>query len=144
MSHLRTHIRDAVVTRVTGLASTGLRVFKSFVAPQADVPFLLVTLDGREDVLMDATSMQERDLTFTVSGFVKKNGDVDADLDQIAFEVEGALAIDPTFGGHCTASWLEAIDSGIDAASLEQPAGRIDLRYRAKYFTHAGSPGTLS
>ena len=143
MTHLRTDIRNNVVTTVTGLATTGARVFKGYAAPTDQLPCLLVTLEGREDVFEGAARDQERDLTVVISGFVKQTGDVDAVLDQIANEIETALAANPTLGGKCSASWLQSIDTGVDT-SLDKPCGRVDLSYRAKYFTHAGSPGTLT
>lgn len=144
-THLRTQIRDAVSTAVTGLTTTGSRVHKSYMAPvDSDaLPCLLVNLSGGENISgADVGGAQERDIDVTVSGFAKAVGDVDAILNQIAIEVETALAAVPTLSGKCTRLWLERIESDIDT-SLERPAGRIDLGYRAKYFTAAGAPGTL-
>lgn len=145
MSHLRTQIRDAIATAVTGLATTGSRVHKSYANPfgDSDLPALLVKLEGREDHQgFDISTAIERDLTAVITGYAKSSGDVDAILNQIALEVETALAAAPTLAGKCSAAWVTGLEAGIDT-SLEKPAGRIDITLRVKYFTTAGSPGTL-
>lgn len=143
--HLRTQIRDALTTAVTGLATTAGRVHKSYTPPldAADLPCLCIRTDGAEQI--DGATVgvsQERALPITVSGYVKAAGDIDATLNQIALEVETALAAVPTLSGKCTRIELSGIDSGIDQ-SLEKPVGRVDINYRITYFTAAGAPGTL-
>lgn len=145
VTHLRTQIRDAVATAVTGLATTGSRVHKAHMRPVGDndLPCLFVHLEGREDSgIIDLTGRQQREADVIVAGLAKTVGDVDAALNQLALEVETALAAVPTLGGICRRVWLERIESGIDL-SLEKPAGRIELGYRVQYFTNAGAPGTL-
>lgn len=145
MSHVRTQIRDALVTAVTGLATTGAHVHAAYMNPTEVLPCLLVRLEGREDHAgQDISQTVERDLTAVITGYCKAVGDVDATLNQIALEVETALAAVPTLGGKCTGAWVTGLEAGIDATSLEKAAGRIDLTVHVKYFTLAGSPGAIA
>lgn len=133
MSHARTQIRQAVATLLTGLATTGARVFQSRMRPQkdADLPCLLVTTES-EDISGDTFGdTQDRRLTVIVRGIALNSAALDQTLDQIALEVETAMA---TSGAN-----LRKIDVDFDD-ELEKPAGVIALVYEALYFTHAGNP----
>lgn len=133
MSHLRTQIRNEITALVTGLASTGSRVFTSRMLPQDQLPCLLVQTND-EDVSGGAVgALQDRVLTLVIRGYAKASTALDDTLDQIALEVETALA------GHATAS-LDRVEIDFDD-SLEKPVGVVTLNYRIPYFTRAGSPG---
>lgn len=133
MSHVRTQIRNQVAALVTGLASTGSRVFVSRMVPQDQLPCLLVQTND-EDVASGAVgALQDRMLTLAIRGYAKASTALDDLLDQIALEVETAMA------GHATAS-LDRVEIDFDD-SLEKPVGVVTLNYRIPYFTRAGSPG---
>lgn len=133
-THVRTQLRSAVATLVTGLATTGPRVFQTRMPPQRliDLPCLLVYA-GDETVERGGGTLQDRALEIIVRGVAVANTGLDATLDQIALEVETALAAD----GRLT---LKSIETDLDEA-LEKPAGVIAMTYTTPYFTHAGNPG---
>lgn len=144
MPHARTQIRDAVVAALTGLATTGPRVHASRMRPQdgASLPCLLVHANDTEQVeAADVDTEQQRDLPIVVRGFAKAVADLDDTLDQIALEVETALALDPRLGGLCASSFLRSVDVDYDDTT-NAPVGEIALTYQFTYHVHAGSPGT--
>lgn len=136
MSHARTQIRESIATLVTGLATTGSRVFQSRMRPQdeASLPCLLVTTND-ESIDQSIGDTQTRALSVTVRGFAM-GATVDDTLDQIALEVETALA------DHYRAS-LDRLEVDFEDDGLQKPVGSITLNYRYQYFTAAGNPAVM-
>ena len=135
MAHARQTIREAAATLLTGLTTTGSRVFQSRMAPQDSLPCLLVMTDDEEITWGAFEKQLERRLSLTVVGLAKATSTVDDTLDTIAAEVETALGTDLKYE-------LTAIAVDFDE-SLEKPAGRIVLTFSIRYFTTAGAPGTV-
>ena len=135
-THLRTSLRDAMATAVTGLTSTGSRVHKSRLYPVAAdaLPCLLVACGEQEQL------QQERTLLMTVRGMAKATGDLDATLNQIALEVEAAVQAAGMLGGKVDDVTLIEIRTDVDD-SMDKPVGVIELTYRLIYFTVAGAAG---
>lgn len=94
-NHARRQIRDAVVTALTGLATTGTRVYSTRVYPlqPTDLPCLLVyTAEERaKSITMPAPRQQLRTLVLGVEAVAKATADLDDVLDGIAKEVEVAM-----------------------------------------------------
>lgn len=134
MAHARQTIREAAATLLTGLTSTGSRVFQSRMVPQTTLPCLLVTTNDEEISPGTIGDLIDRSLELVITGVAKASG-ADDTLDTIAAEVETAMA---TFTYR---NVLTAINVDFDE-TLEKPAGRIALTFRVNYFTAAGSPGT--
>lgn len=140
MSHARETIRDAVVTAVTGLTTTGTRVYPSRVYPFDDdnLPGLLVftsyeEIDEEEGKL---AQLQFRNQTVIVEGYDKLSAGLDDKLDDIAEEVETAMfAV-----GFNTIDLLSTETDFEDG--IEQPVGKITLTFRLQYLTAEGAPGT--
>lgn len=136
MSHVRTQIRQQIATLVSGLATTGSRVFQSRMRPQdgTGLPCLLVmTSDEKIDATALASGPLDRVLDVDIRGFAS-GADADNTLDQIALEVEGVLG---------NRYLLRSIEVDFDD-SLERPVGSITLRFEYLYFTPAGNPGVLA
>lgn len=138
MSHVRRQIREAVAAAVTGLATTGSRVFQSRVYPlrDADLPCLLVSTGDEEISPATIGNILQRDIDLHVRGVAKAGTDLDDTLDQIALEVETAIA-----NGYPEAR-LHKVETDMED-TLEKPAGVLALTYRLTVFTAAGNPGTL-
>lgn len=135
MAHARQTIREAAATLLTGLTSTGSRVFQSRIVPQTTLPCLLVMTDAEEIAPGAFEKQLDRRLTLTVVGVAKAGATIDDNLDTIAAEVETALGSDYRYE-------LTGIDVDFDE-TLEKPAGRITLTYSYRYFTNAGAPGIV-
>lgn len=135
MSHVRTQLRTTLVATLTGLATTGNRVHASRMRPQSaeQMPCLLVTTgDERVEAAAQQFGPLDRRLTVHIRGFAL-GATADNTLDQIALEVENALA--------GTGYALQGMDVEFDD-ELEKPVGTITLNYEILYFTQPGNPGT--
>lgn len=141
-THLRTSLRDAMATAVTGLTSTGSRVHKSRLYPVAAdaLPCLLVACGEQEQIQQESNYIQQRTLLMTVRGMAKATGDLDATLNQIALEVEAAVQAAGVLGGKVDDVTLIEIRTDVDD-SMDKPVGVIELTYRLIFFTVDGAAG---
>lgn len=144
--HLHRQIREAVVTALTGLATTGSRVYANRLMPLPDTtsPALLVTLD--EETATQATvhtyPNYERDLRLSVAAVCKASSAVDSTLDQVAKEVETALAAGITIGSRN----LDVYYTGMSFEDelSDKPVGIRRMNFSVVYFSAANSPDVLS
>ena len=134
MSHARTQLREQVAALVTGLATTGARVYQSRMRPADGLPCLLVTTNEEDITPGSIGGLYQRRLVLQVRGFAKGSTTLDDTLDQIALEVETALA--------ASRAELDRIEIDFDD-ELEQPVGSVTLTYQITYFTAASDPATL-
>jgi hypothetical protein len=97
LAHLRKQIRDNVVTALTGLSTTGSKVYASRAYPMAaaNLPGLCVYARSEEVETTTITRprTQFRTLTLTVEGFAVATPGLDNTLDAISLEVEEGLAV---------------------------------------------------
>jgi|DEB0MinimDraft_3_1074331.scaffolds.fasta_scaffold05279_3 hypothetical protein len=138
MAHLRKQIRDRVVTNLTGLTTTGSRVFASRVYPMAagNLPGLCIYTKNEE---IEALTMVPprttlRAVTLTIEGYASATSNLDATLDAISLEVEEALAGDIRQNNlardtRTTGIEFEYADDG------EQPIGMVRLDVTVEYVT---------
>lgn len=146
MAHLRKTIRDNVVTTVTGLATTGARVFRSRVYPleAADLPGILVyTLS--ESVRYGSTGRPRemiRTVQLVVEAVARVSAGLDNDLDQICLEVEKALVADHKRGN-------QAIDTRLDGTEItitgdgDKPIGSARMSWLVDYAHIETTPDAL-
>jgi len=136
MSHARTQVRGAVAALVTGLTTTGFRVFQSRIRPQAEssLPCLLVTAND-EQVEASVDGILTRNLSIAIRGIAMGNSSLDVLLDQIALEVETAMAAVPR-------ATFDRLEVDFDE-TLEKPVGSISLTYRTTVLTASGTPGVM-
>jgi hypothetical protein len=130
LAHLRKQIRDNVVTALTGLSTTGSRVYASRVYPMAaaNLPGLCVyaKTEEVETTTITRPRTQFRTLTLSVEGFVVATSGLDNTLDAISLEVEEALAIDPSRSNLAKDTRVESIEAEyVDDG--EQPVGTIRI-----------------
>lgn len=95
MSHIRKKIRDALVTAVTGLTTTGSRVYRSRVYPleSGKLPGLCVYTKSEEvtNATLTRPRTQTRQLEASVEAYLMANTNFDDTLDTIAVEIEEAI-----------------------------------------------------
>ena len=96
-NHLRRQIRERCASTLSGLSTTGTKVFQSRIYPMesAGLPGLCIYTQN-EDVSIDAmgaTRTVGRDLELIVNGYVT-GSNLDDTLDRIWKEVEGAYSGD--------------------------------------------------
>jgi len=137
MAHVRKQIRDAIVTATTGLSITGSNVFRSRIYPieQTKLPGLCIFTKS-EAVEFDTLTMSRsvnRVLDVTIEAYVSATTNYDNTLDQIAVEVEEALAADPTLGSLAKDTQVTAFEADFSGDG-EQPVaiGRftVTVQYR--------------
>lgn len=137
MAHLRNQIRDAVVTRLTGLSTTGSNVFRSRIYPLENnkLPGLCIFTKSEAttfDTLTRPRSIS-RVLEIGVEAYVKAISNYDNTLDTIAVEVEEAIASDVTFSNLAKDTQVTSFDADFSGDG-EQPVaiGRftVEVIYR--------------
>jgi hypothetical protein len=141
--HARRSIVAAAVAVLTGLPTTGTRVKPGRAAPMpvAQAPYLLVygRIERSAPITIGRGRKLQRELTLRVEAVTASADDSDDQVDQIAAEVEAALAADPTLGGRAKDLWLATTD--LDArAEGEARTGRARLEFTVSYHTVAAAP----
>jgi hypothetical protein len=142
--HVRKQIRDAVVTALTGLTTTGANVFASRVYPlqATELPALRVYAQSEsvEPMTIHAPDVLERLLRVQIESVCKANEDLDDLLDQICKEVEVALAW-PVTGLASLAKGAALTTVEIEmAGGAEQPVGVCRMLYDVSYYTNVNAP----
>jgi hypothetical protein len=146
MSHARTQIRAALVTRLTGLATTGSRVFGQRYHDFADTELPGLRVFAEDETVLDpfAKHRSARQVPITVECCAKQLATIDDVLDQITLEVEIAVAADQTLGnlvrGGCKYAGIGEFrveDGG------EKPVGVWPMRFIVDYDVNPAAPQTL-
>ena len=96
MSHIRKQIRDKVARKLDFLNTTKRNIYKGrfYGIQAAKLPALLIytSSESAEVTTMGTGRNSDRILTLVVEGYAKSNAVIEDTLDQIAVEVEEALA----------------------------------------------------
>lgn len=133
--HTRKLIRDAAATLVTGLPTTGNRVFVGRTRPlgASHPPSLLIyTTEETSDRPMEGNPASlGRALVLAIEGRVSTATPPDDLLDLVAFEVEGVMR-DTRFGGLVFDTLLVRTTVNV-AADGERHTGSIRLEYVVRY-----------
>ena len=144
--HLHKQIRAAVVTKLTGLTTSGSRVFANRLQPLPDAlsPTLLITLDEEraEGITLHAPYMQERALTVVVSAVAKATSGLDDTLDLMSKEVETALAAGITVAGRL----LDVFYTGMsfEDEQGDKPVGVKRMTFSITYTAMSNAPDVLT
>lgn len=149
MAHVRKQIRDAIAAALTGLATTGDRVYpgRTWPTDDANYPGLLIYAHGgpSQSIAMgdtDADVTLEREEDVTIEGICRTAGaEPDDTLDQIAAEVEAAMMTDTGLAALIDRRELTQTDL-VTSATNERREGSVKLTYRVVYSTAAGDATT--
>ena len=141
--HIRQQIRERVATTLTGLTTTGSRVYQSRVYPmtETNMPGILIysTSEDSEIDVMGSTGTLNRLLNLTVEGYVKSTTEFDDKIDDICKEIETAMAGDQTMNGLAKNSFLAGTEINYSGEG-EQPIGVVTLNYVVQYRTATNAP----
>ncbi len=144
--HLHKQIRSAVVTALTGLATSGTRVYANRLNPLPDAtqPALLVTLDSEQadGLTVHQPQVQERTLTLSVSAVAKATSALDDTLDQMSKEVETALAAGITVGSQNLPAYYTGMS--FEDAEGDKPVGVKRMSFTIPYTAMSNAPDALS
>ena len=145
MAYVRTQIRDRVVTILTGLTTTGNRVYQSRVHPMTEITMPGICVYCPEEKTLEETSdFLTKELSIVIDGYVS-GSDFDDDIDKIQAEVEEALyddynsATDRFFNGLALGLNYTKSESQYNGdAQIEH--GTIKVIYTAFYTITRGEP----
>ena len=143
MAHARQQIRDQLITTLTGLSTTGSRVYNSRVYNHDALPCLTVyTLS--EELGEESANKQFRLLSVMVEARAKAAADLEDTLDTIGVEVEDAIFSggDTTLSGKCKDFDYEGLDIEL-SGEAEQPFGLMTMRFLAIYRVDKADVETL-
>lgn len=142
--HLRKQIRSAVVAALTGLATTGARVYDEPVDPLSDADIgagaLAVYAGGEEipEASFGLDRRMQRNLDLVVEVYVKRVTGYADQRDLIVKEVEVAIAANQSAGG---VKWIQLRSISTEPSEeLDRPALAATLRFEAPYYTTLGTP----
>lgn len=145
MSHVRQQIRERFATTVTGLTTTGSKVYQSRVynMEAANLPGLIVYTkeETSQPIVIGSSRTLERILSLNVEAYVKAVSDSDDTIDTIAKEIETAIAADTTLNSLAKDCFLETTEINYNGEG-EQPIAVMTMTYQIMYITTEGSPGT--
>ena len=142
-NHLRRQIRERAASTLTGLSTTGSNVFQTRVYPMesAGLPGLCIYTTDETVELSTIGSIRTlfRRLDLMVEGYAKASANLDDSLDQIAKEVEIAMAADIGLNSLAHDSYLTATEN-VFSREGEQPIGVIQMSYSVVYESAENAP----
>lgn len=144
--HVHKQIRSALVTKLTGLTTSGSRVYANRLQalPDALSPTLLVVLDEESSTpdTIHAPHVQERTLTAVVSAVAKATSALDDTLDLMSKEVEVALSSGITAGS----TTLYPIYTGMsfDDEQGDKPVGIKRMSFSIPFAAMSNAPDTFA
>ncbi len=144
--HLHKQIRAAAVTKLTGLATTGAHVYANRLHPfdSTLLPGLRLSLgdDAVTPLTVHTPHVQGHALELIVEGVAAATSALDDTCDQIAKEVEVALAAGITVAG--TTLFPILLGSSYDDEAAGTPAGSRRLTFGIEYRCLNTTPDTLA
>lgn len=145
--HVRKRIRDAIVGLLSGLTSTGDRVWnsRSFQITTDRLPSISVftTEEEIERVTLAAPVRIHRMMSVVIEVHAVRSEVVEDVLDQCAGEIETAMAGVITIDDHQLPAQLTTVSfATLDEG--EQPLGVLRMVYRIPYSTNEATPDTLN
>ena len=143
--HVRRQIRVAAVAALTGLSTTGARVYASRVYPLQDADLPALRIYTQEEAVqlasLGVSRRRERTLDLVVEACAKAVSGLDDTLDQIQKEVEIALDANQGLGGLCKYVELKGVADALEGEA-EKPVGVKRMVFEVLYYTALGAPDT--
>lgn len=141
-NHIRKQIRAAAVTALTGLTTTGSRVYDSRVYPMQDAQLPGLRIDTADEQIaigsMGVGRLHERSLDLVVQACVKENTTYNDTIDTIIKEVEVAIAANQGIGG---AKYVQLKSINVaNAGEGEKPVAVATMTFEVFYITALGAP----
>jgi len=140
-NHVRQQIREKFGTTLTGLTTTGSRVYESRVYPLETVPALVIYTKSEtsEPIVIGTDRVMSRELSVVVEGYAKATSDFDDTIDTISKEVEEAIAADRTLDGLAKDCYLESTEIEYTGEG-EKPLGYVSLTFITNYYVQETNP----
>lgn len=144
--HLHKQIRAALVSKLTGLATSGARVYANRLYPMdsANLPGLRIYADSEdaEVLTVHGPAVYDRRLALSVECCASAASGLDDTLDLMSKEVEIALASGITVAGRT----LNPLYTGMqfDDIGGDKPVGIKRMSFSIPFAAAANAPDTLS
>ena len=143
--HLHKQIRAALVSKLTGLTTSGSRVYANRLYPMdsANLPGLRLYVDGEnaEVVTVHGPAVLERALEVAVEACAVATSGLDDTLDLMSKEVETALAGGITVAGRTLTPTYTGMSYQDEAA--DKPVGVKRMTFSLTFAAAANAPDTL-
>jgi hypothetical protein len=143
--HVSEQIIAAAVAALTGLATTGARVYDSRVHPLQDAEVAAGALlvdqgdESDETLSIGADRLVEREMELLVVAKVKQTASYRATINQIRKEVEVQIAQDDTLGGKC--KYINPRRGELElAGDGEKPVASYTMVFSVVYVTALNAP----
>lgn len=144
---MATHQREVIRKAVVELLKRSNTAAGDSVFPTRVVPWRNVELPGIAVYSLEESSQREhergpldRRVVLAIHAVVRLNESVDDALDELALQVEKAMAADQTLGGTAMISFLTETVMEVDE-STARPVGAVRLSYEVRYFTTGSVEG---
>ena len=146
-NHVRQQLREAVAALLTGLPTTGARVYigRVHTLVPAELPCLLISTPDEpivETLGVRQPTIYRRDLELNVVLMTRTGADLEAALDAIAKEVEIALGAGLTLSGNRFYPRLLRMSSILERDG-DLPKGSMTLSYNIAYHTASNQPDVV-
>ena len=145
MSHIRTELRNAVASTITGLDLTGSRVYKSRIYPieSNKLPCLAVYVQSEtiEQATIGAQNKQ-RNIELIIECAASATSNLDSTLDDICDDVEIAMANNRNLNGLALEVLLESTQMDLNGDG-EKPVGIAKMTYRVIAFQNLPNPAVV-
>lgn len=147
-NHVRRQIREAVKTLLTGLPTTGSRVFTNRLQriDDADLPCLIINY-GNEEIIAESVHYNPplaRSLPITIKAYAQANSGFDDVADEMIKEVEAVLSVavfdDAALSALAKNLQLQSIDEPEFDGDGAQPVAQVSMQYLITYYTQASTP----
>lgn len=143
MSHIRTQIRQRLVSNLTGLTTTGSNVYDTRIYPLAEnkLPGIAVYTKSESSAYetMSPPRTLRKTLVAVIEIYVKMTSTFDEVLDTIAAEIEAALYGDLTQNGLAFDTRVVSFEADF-GGDADQPLGQGIMQVEIIYPTTEGSP----
>lgn len=145
-NHLHRQIREAVATDLTGLTTSGARVYPNRLHPfeASSLPGLRIAVESDQvtPLTVHQPVLQQRQIALVVECVAKASADLDDTCDAMANEVEIALAGGVTVGSHTLYPVLTGSEYDQEAAGT--PAGAKRLTFLVDYACLSTTPDVFN
>lgn len=143
--HVRRQVREAFAAQVTGLATTGARVYQSRIDPlfAAEIPCLRIHTVQEiimDDDILDTPYMQHRTIRVRCEALAKTGSGLADLLNTICQEVEVAISAEPTLGGLCPIHAAYRHHDETLQGIGDQPTGMATLDFDFVVLTMSDAP----
>lgn len=143
MTHVRTQIRDEVVTRLQAVGGLANRVQASRVYAVQQSPWVIVytATEEAESVIESVPGISDRNLTLTVEIYSKAGSEVfDTQIDNISEAVEAALTTQA--GAFLMCKTWKYTGLQVEYSPADKGSGVATLEFEFNYWVRENDPST--